>query len=245
MTRVKLSIFIGVLAVCVSLAGSSAANAEDGSPAILCLTAGCVKELTASVKGGPVVTETLSGLLVESATAESTVSKCEPVAGTEEKDVSLCKDVTLVLRGVKTKGANCNTEGDEKGVIKTFIDLHLAAGLNLGQTELVPLGLGKVLNAKLEAVAVKVKCGLITVEVKGTFGCLVPPGLTNIAAGTVLEVTCKMNQTTHDIEIGKCELLCQWLEEDPFLMKLGSSFEDAAKQFTMTGSANKDVFVDD
>lgn len=224
-----------------SFGAFGAAAAPAASPAVLCLVSGC-QNIEAAMKGTTVITETLKGKRITSSTTEAKVKNCEALAGTEEKDVSLCKDVTLSLTGVGAEGVKCKSEGDEPGVVLTLIDLHLASAESSGKA-LEPLGLGKVLNSKLEAAEVIVTCGVLKMSAKGTFACSTPVGLKNISTSEELILSCHMK--AGDQEVGTCVSLCEWLKTDPFLINLGSGFEDAAKEFTVSGKPTKDIFVDD
>jgi hypothetical protein len=82
-------------------------------------------------------------------------------------------------------------------------------------------------------------------KLKGTLACLLSNGLENIATTKEVTFACEVNASTHDPVTGKCEVLCKWLEEAPFLANLGNGFEDAWMKLSMRGSFNKDVFIDD
>jgi hypothetical protein len=218
---------------------------EEGRPQILCLTEVCIKGLEGTFEAGAESQfVTLSGKSVIATGAKLTISGCESW-GKTAKDTHLCKDQTLDLTGVKSEKVGCNTEGDAKETVLVLLDLQLAAELNKAETALEPLLLVKILNAKLEAVAIKVKCGVLSLEWKGTVGCLVAPGLKDVATTETVEVACKVNGTTHDPETGKCELLCEWLEKESFAVSSSGKFEDAWWLLPLSGTLNKDVFIDD
>jgi hypothetical protein len=245
MRRSKLLIFAALAVSALGVVGVDAASAADeGAPSILCLAAGC-EHLEAIVTGGNVVSSTLkSKKSLESETIEATIKNCESFEG-KTTDIRLCKDVPLELAGVKVSGTtnSCNTEGDPAGVVLSLIDLHVAA-LETTAKELQPMGLGKILNSTLEP-EVKIKCaGGILILAKGTLGCAAPIGLKNITITEKIIVTCKAKGGDQELN-GKCVVLCEWLETDPFLVNMGGGFEDAAKEFTISGQPNKDIFIDD
>lgn len=246
--RLGRSLTIAALAVfAFSLVSTTAASAADeGSPSILLLEAG-VKSLEVIAKGGSVTSETLSGKAVLSTTTEATVRNCEPIEKTGEKDVNLCKDVPLTLTGVKKEKISCRSENSkgEKDAIETVLALvDLRIGSELTATKVLqPLGVGKVLGSALES-ELTVVCGTVKLKMKGALACSIPFGLRNIPTTEEIELTCKMKRSG-DPEIGTCVNGCEWLEKEPFEMNLGNGFEDAWKEFTMRGKANKDVFIDD
>jgi hypothetical protein len=247
MRLIRTSIIAVLALFALATVGAAVAVGEEdkNSPSILLLEKG-VSSLEVIAKGGEVTTETLSGKTVLSATTEAKVKNCEAIAGSEEKDVKSCKDVTLTLTGVKKETIACRSENakGEKDPIETVLALvDLTLGTELTATKVLqPLGIGKVLGVGLE-VELTVVCGLVKIKMKGTLGCGVPLGLKNIPTTEELEVTCKMKNG--DQEIGTCVSECESLKTDPFLMNLGNGFEDSAKLFTMRGKANKDLFIDD
>lgn len=250
MRPIKSLVLVALAIVAVAVAGPAVASAEvdPHSPSILCLVTKCIKELEAVAKGGEVITETLSGKIITSANTEATVRNCESIEKTEEKDANLCKDVTLVLHGVKKDKIGCRSEtaaGEKDPVepVLSLVDLHLAAEETLPGKVLQPLGLGKVLGI-LKEQELRVSCGIVKILMKGVLGCSVPVGLKNIPTTEELEVTCKKT-TKGDPEVGMCVVECEWLETEPFLINIGAGFEDAAKLFTLRGKANKDIFIDD
>jgi hypothetical protein len=243
MRLVRLAI-LAVLVTTVLGALTAVAHAEEDkeSPKLLCLVAKCVEEITAHLKGGAVVTETLGGKIIESETAEVTIpaKSCENPTN-EGKDCTSLKDIPLRLTGVRIGGGTvkCKTEGAESGVVEVLLDLLLGS-VQTASKELQPLGVGKVLNKSLEP-RVIATCGVLKEEAKGALGCAAPVGLKNI---TTVEITCSMKNGDQELG-GKCESACKWLEEEPLSFNLGNGFEDSGKTFTVNGSATKDFFIDD
>jgi len=245
MNVVKLWTLAALAAFAFGTVGAAAASAEDGPPQILCFVKNCITELEGQFKGGVARLIDLAGREVKSLSESVTPKACKELAGSEGKDGSLCNNRIIDLEGVELDKVKCNTEGDPAGVVLIMFDLHLAAELNAAKTELEPLLLERTLNAKEEFGPVIIKCGIVRIEVKGTLGCLLLPGLVSIPTTKEAEVSCKVNATTHDPEAGGCELLCEWLKEDPFQAKIASAFEDAWEESHVNGKFNKEIFIDD
>jgi hypothetical protein len=215
-----------------------AAGAEgDGAPAILLLEKGA-KALEATFTDTASRYERLSGTGVSFTGAEMRWKGCEAVPGSEEKDVSLCKDVLVELRGA----GKCRTPGSELGVILFLVDLHLAAEkTTLGVLQ--PLLLARFLSKDLKE-EVDILCGFVEIRLRGTLGCLLLPGLKNIAPTEEVELVCKINSALHDPEAGQCVLLCELLEH-LFEVADTGPYQDAWMERTMKGKFNKDIFIDD
>jgi hypothetical protein len=250
MRRVKLLFFSALALMAFGTVGTTVASAADeGTPQVLCLVAGC-QNLEGTLKGGASELVTLSGKVISGETVEGTLKNCEAVAGTGEKDILLCKDVPIDFTGVKSGGANCKTEGDAVGVVLVLLDLHMADEKSTGGV-LQPLLLFHILNSKLELLEVVITCGVLKVLVKGTIGCLALPGLVNIPTTQEVEVLCKLlkkekeGKKEIDPETGTCEVLCELLEKNPFLANLGGGYEDAWMSIHAKGKLNKDIFIDD
>lgn len=181
--------------------------------------------------------------VAEAEKVEASLENCEAVKGTEEKDIRLCKDILGTFTGVSVSGTKCNTEGDGEGIALVLFDLHTASETTSGGV-LEPLLLARLLNAKLEALPITLICGsVLKFEVKGTLGCLLLPGLVNIATTEKVEVLCKLHEKT--AETGTCQQLCEWLLEAPFEVNWGSGFESAWMQLHVEGAPSKDIFIDD
>jgi len=241
MRRIKLMVLAAMALYAFGAVSATMAQAEDGTPAILCFVKGCSSTLTANLKGGAsTLTQLAEFLTVTSTEVEASIKGCEPLAGTEEKDVQLCKDQLIVFKGVGSKGQKCKTGAAANGTVESLLDLHVGAETSTGGV-LEPLLLMKILNAEL-GTELKVTCGVIREAIKGTLGCLLLPGLTLTKK---IELLCKINTTTFDPETGTCVVLCEQLKEDPFMTKFGEKFEDAWWSLHMEGEFNKEVFIDD
>ena len=239
--RPTAQLMIGLALVMAAFTGlhASTVNAEgDGGPSILLLGKGA-KTLEAVFTDTTSRYARLSRAGVSFTGAEMRWKGCEGIPGSEEKDVNLCKDVLVELRGA----GKCRTEGSESGVVLFLADLHLAAE-KTSSGELVPLLLVQFLSKSLTE-EVKMLCGFVLIGFRGTLGCLLRPGLTNIAPTEEVELVCKINSTQNDPETGECEVLCELLLEHRFEAEDTASFEDAWMERTMKGKFNQDIFIDD
>jgi len=247
MRSIKLWILAGMAMMAFGAVGAAAASAEDGPPEVLCFVKGCIGELEGKYAGGAAFLSDLAGNLISATSVQITVKGCKELTGSEGKDGNLCNNQTITFEGIEAKKAKCNTPGDAAGIALVKGDGHLAAELNAAKTELEPLLLARILNAKEAFGPIILECalGTVKIEVKGTIACLVSPGLTLIPTTKEGELSCKVNATTHDPETGECELLCEWLKEEPFQSKIGAAFEDAWMNGSGKGKTNKEVFIDD
>jgi len=235
-----------------------AEEADQNSPSILVLE-GTPAELEGHFethKGETPELITLSNKNTLSATrALALLKNCKAITGFPS-DTNLCEPVVIDFNGVKQEKVNCrseNTKG-EKDPIETVLatlDLHLAAATILPSGELVPMLLARLLGMSglSGEENLKLVCGVIKIEVKGVFACLLLPGLKIIAAGGNIEILCKVNTTSHDPEEDMCEILCEpWGSGFPIgvLADLdGKTFEDAAELLHLLGTLNKSIFIDD
>jgi hypothetical protein len=226
---------------------AAVASAEDGPPAILLLS-GSVTELNGSFKGGTGELQTLGGKTLDGTGVTGTISGCVEL-GRSKTDTNLCHETTVTITGVKQGKVNCESENekkkkDQEGTILVHGDAHLADEKTSGGV-LEPLGIAEVLGINKES-ELTINCGGVKDKIKGRLGCLISPGLENIAAGGNVKLTCE--QKEGDQIIGKCvetPTLCKELEEKPFLANLGGGFEMSGLRIALEGSVNKDIFIDD
>lgn len=219
------------------------------APKILLLENGVTK-LEATFTGGAWELGSLAGKGLTGTGVTTTLKGCENSEGSE-RETNLCKTVTVTLTGAKTGMVSCRSEmtnGEEKdavGTILMVVDLHLATEQSLAEV-LQPLLLFKVLGAlpSEEKEELTINCGGVKFKVRGTLGCLLLPGLKNIATTEEAEVACRINKE-RDPETGTCEELCAWLVEHPFEANVGAGFEDAWMALAAKGKFNKDVFIHD
>lgn len=245
--KVTLSILAILAILAFGAAGPSAVYAEEheeekNNPRILCLESGCIKTFEVPFKGGETSIRPLGGLVLSATDVQAAVKGCEATSGTGEKDTSQCKDVNLLFKGFGIGISKCQSEGVEPGLVLMLLDLRLAAEQTSTGT-LQPLLLAKVLNVELKP-ELLIKCGVVKLPVKGTFGCLLSPGLVNIPATKEVEILCKVNLEQDDPETGSCVVSCTELTEDPFLLNV-LGFEDAWMLMHLKGKPNKDIFIDD
>ena len=148
---------------------------------------------------------------------------------------NLGKDGVLHLAGCKLEAVACNTAGDEKEVLLLLVDVHL---INLEEvtgkgTILRPGFAYLILNAKLELGAVVIKCGVTTIEVRGTIIGLVEP------LNAKKEITLKEDVTDADLAAKPIvcdkenEKVCQeLLKTDPLEANVGEKFTPATETTT-------------
>ncbi len=150
---------------------------------------------------------------------------------------------------VKKEEALCTSENSKKekdplGTVLTLLDLHLNAGKDTTKTKLIPIILALILGQSPDLTeGVIFNCATLKVIVKGVVSCEVSPGLTNTST---LSVSCKTNATTHDPEIPPCEVLCEEFGGKVGLTgEFGKTKEDSWESVNLSGTANKDFFIDD
>ena len=247
MRQLRLLGLLSILPILLGGFSAASANAEDGQPAILCLVE-CGKGLLIKLNGNTASLVTLSGKALTVKAIETTASVCEGIPGTGDKDVNSCTN-TVELTGVKQGKVSCRSEssGGTKDAIETVlsvVDLHMAAE-KTSAGELQSLFLIRMLGQAGGEEELIINCGGVKDKEKGTIGCLLTPGLREIAPGEALDMTCSISETSHDRVTGECEESCEWLKEHPFEMNLGAGFEDGWLAFTIAGSTELDVFLDD
>ena len=135
---------------------------------------------------------------------------------------NLGKDGVLLFTGCKVENIACNTAGDEKEVLLLLVDVHL---INLEEKAALHDGFAfLILNAKLELGVVVMKCGVTTIEVRGTIMGLVEP-LAEKKITLVKDVT-EADLTAKPIVCDKeNETVCQeLLEKDPLQADVSSGF---------------------
>ena len=135
---------------------------------------------------------------------------------------NLGKDGVLHFNGCKLEKLGCNTAGDEKEIILLLVDLHL---INLEEKAVLREGFAVlILNAKLELGVIILKCGVTTIEVRGTSMGLVEP-LAEKKVTLVKDVT-EADLTAKSIVCDKeNEKVCQeLLEKDPLQANVGEGF---------------------
>ncbi len=252
-SRPRVGLLAGVTLLILGASMPAFALAEDGSPRILLLS-GNVEEMAATLKGEEWKLETVGGVAITSQSVEFLVKGCKAESGSSA-DTSLCGPVVVAFTGIKKKTANCHSEmankeeGDsaEKGTVLMWADMHIAAEENSAK-ELQPLLLFKVLGALSgeSPEELTINCAGVITKVRGVLGCLLTPGLTNIAAEGRLTLSCKI-KGKGEAETGKCEKLCEWLTEHPYEAKFSSTFERAWMEGEAKGCLSKenDLFLDD
>ncbi len=253
MRQLRLPLLATLLLLAISAIAASTASAE--LPAILLLTKG-VTSLEATFenkeeKEGVVhVLETTGKKSFTSTGAKLKWKGCLPLEG-KEADTNLCHEGLLTFEGTKFEAASCRSENglgekDAVGVILAKVDMHLADEKSTAKL-LVPL-----LMLKLEAVdkakEIIVNCAGIKDKIKGIVGCLMLPGLKQIAANG--EITIECEQENGKQITGTCEEtkeLCEELAKKPLEINFGTAFEKAGLEFNplLKGSFPIETFIDD
>jgi hypothetical protein len=243
----RLLIFTCLAAFAFVAANATIAGAESGQPAILLLS-GKVAELEGMLKGTGSKFEALSKKALTSTGVTALVKGCLELES-KPTDTDLCDEEPITLTGVKFGEITCRSENlkNEKDPIEEVlakIDEHLDAEKSK-EGVLQPLFVSEIRGVDGDEV-VEINCGGVKLSFKGRIGCLLLPGLTNIAAGSKVETVCKVKEG--DQTTGTCEqtkALCEELNRDPLLAQFGAGFEDAGIEIRLEGSFNKDIFIDD
>jgi hypothetical protein len=252
MRRFKLLALAALALFAFGAVAASVASAEEkeekSNPRILVLSGGKITELKAELKGGASKLEDTGGKTLTGTGVTATLSGCSALT---ETDTNSCKDQAITFTGVKKGEVTCRSESTSgKDAIETVLGLlDLSAAAEETATKVLqPLLLAKVLGAALES-ELTIVCGVVKTKVKGTIGCLLLPGLTNIATTAKVEVTCKLLKGSPGIqETGTCTVTaaaCKELKENPFEANLGEGFKGAGMEIKLEGTFNKDVFIDD
>jgi hypothetical protein len=237
-----------VALVCV--VGAGVAAAEDGPPAFLVLE-GKVTDLSFSGSDATQVTTltNLEGKEIKGKGLSATLNGCTTLEG-KEKDTAHCTTGLLTFTEFKQGELACRSEtlAGVKDPIETILVKTTAllgaekSTAGVLQPLLVRTPLGVDGNPLL------INCAALKETIIGQIGCLLLPGLTEIAAGGTIEVLCK-TKSAGDQETGTCEVtkaLCEALAKNPFEAKLnGVTFSMAALTWHLNLTANKNIFIDD
>ena len=260
MRKVKL---LGVMVLALFAVGaftaSSAFAVEDPfeKPEILVL-AGTVEELKGVLTGtNPELIQLSNANTIKATKAELLLNQlgkpeCKPLEGSTT-DFNLCIDVPLHFTGVKQGAVACRSENNTGGkdpveTVLTLLNLHIGAELTAAKV-LLPIIFAAILGTNLEE-EVKFNCGTLKSAVKGlgkgpgVINCLLLPGL--LENTKKIEILCKVDATTHDAEVGTCNILCLDFGVLGILASLnGTAFEHAWELIHLEGELNKDIFIDD
>jgi len=180
---------------------------------------------------------------IETAGAKKAAITCTADTGTGEFENGGSGTETISYTGCKSSGAGCRSENakGEKAAVETI----LATGAKLSVVNLK--------NAKKELEggvvttlpeAVKVVCGVIKVELRGSVLGLITP--INKEVLTTETAKLELKQKEGKQEAGECQEpkeTCEKLAKEPFEAKLAEKFEGAGVQSTETISLAKMVEV--
>ena len=244
LTRIALA-----LVLAAGVCGAGAVAAAEG-PTVVVLE-GKVTELefSGSEAAQKTALSTLGGKEIKGEGDTATVSECVTLEA-KEKDSNLCRHGRHTFLRLKQGAVACRSENEkgEKDPIETVLtneDVHLASEKSTGGV-LQPLAILEVLGIAGEK-ELTVNCGAVKEKVKGKIGCLVLPGLKEVATTESVEVLCK-TKSAGDQESGTCEetkVLCEELAKNPLEANLGAGFEMAALTGQLKLKANKNIFIDD
>jgi hypothetical protein len=257
MRQLRLLLIAAFAILAFGAVASAVANAEEdkGSPSLL---AENVNTLAGHFNWG--VSE-LSALglpdILQGLTGEGKLKECKELEGSKT-DTTLCL-ATLDFFSVKVKGTTtaCRSETEAKvkdpaETVLVLADVHIASELSQGGV-LEPLVIFKVRGEENESPAI-ISCGLVKIFVLGAIGCLLLPGLEQVAANVEgWSILCKTDLTkgtegepNGDQLTGECKQLCESLTSDPFMAGLTKAGgEMAAFLVHATGSFNQTAIVDD
>jgi hypothetical protein len=251
MRRLKLFVLAAFAICALGATIASVAMAADGQPEILVLS-GSITKLKLGFAGEGWQLEALPGGQGLNATGVDLEEGNCLVSEEKTLDTELCHEGLLELTGVHFGKVACRSEtlAGLKDPVETalvLVDLHLVAEKSNKETGevLEPLLVFKILGLDGDSTLV-LNCGLVKVQIKGRIGCLLLPGLEEIAIMGKLTILCK--QKSGDQITGTCEVtkkLCEELAKDPLMASFGEGFKDAATEFHMTGPPSMGIFIDD
>jgi hypothetical protein len=248
----------------VVTAVASAEEAEEKNNPRLLILSGNVSELNFHGEGeGSTLSILKSEKLIEGNKVLVLLKGCLEL---EKKplDTNLCHEGEIDFTGVKIAGTatTCRSENllSEKDPVETVLaklETHLAAEESTEKV-LQPLLVSIVLGTDgtlASAHDLEIVCGLVKILVTGRIGCLLLPGLTQIAANGKVEVLCKTDLTNNvpngDQLTGTCTvttLLCKELAENPFSAAIIPAAHEMAAMLLHINKGtffNKDVYIDD
>ena len=195
---------------------------------------------------------TLGGKELTGEGLSATLGECLVLEG-KEKDTNLCHKGLMTFTKLKQGASACRSEIEkegksEKDAVETIlvkVDAHLAAEKSTGGV-LEPLLILTVFG--VDGKELTINCAAVKEKVKGKIGCLVLPGLKEVATTGSVEVSCK-TKSAGDQETGECvetKVLCEELAKNPLEGSFnGTTFEMASLSLTLKLKANKNIFLDD
>jgi len=233
-----------------ALATVTPASASAEPPVILTLE-GKISELAAEPKGGEAEFETVGATTLTASSVVCSIGafKNSPIEAEKDANSGLAHcDFT----GVKKGAVACRSEttGGTKDPVETMLVLF---GLRSAATEaavggaLLPLLIELVLGSEGEEGGLTVNCGAVKDKIKGKLGCLLLPGLKQLAAGAALEIVCKREKPGKQV-VGTCLTELEWcakLANEPLEADFSGVFARTALEMRLEVKFNKDIFVDD
>jgi hypothetical protein len=206
--------------------------------------------------------ETIGGTELTGTSGEGTLEtvgkktiKCTKSKNTdtlEGEGADTAKDKAIIdFEECKEGSANCRSENEkaEKDPIGTILirTSTLSASFEK-EGKLVP-GIVFTLLSEPKGGNQIFNCGTLKDEVKGSVGCVVSPGLTEIAAGGTITITCSQKEGKQT-NLGTCignAVTCEELTKHPLEGALGgkATFEKSGENIVATDKGPKMLFFDD
>jgi hypothetical protein len=158
---------------------------------------------------------------------------------------------TIDFEECKEGASNCRSENEkgEKDPIATMLwrTATLSAAFEK-EGKLVP-GIVFTLLSEPKGGNQDFNCGTLKDEVKGSFGCVASPGLTEIAAGGAITITCSQKegkQTNRGTCVGN-KATCEELTAHPLQGALGGkgTFENTGENIEAKDTSEQMLFFDD
>jgi len=253
MRQLKLLLIAAFALLAFSAVASAVANAEEdkGSPSILVTNATTFEG--SFTLGASVLSQLKSTQRLESPSGSAVIKGCKELGGSKT-DTNLCVGLITFNKVKSNLGTACRseTEAGTKDPVETVlvaVDIHIASELSQEKV-LQPLAIFVVLGQAGEEKDLVINCGGIKDKVLGAIGCLLLPGLKEIAKEVESwEILCKADLTegvpNGDQLTGTCQQLCELLEKT-FGSTLGVETQEmAAFLVHATGKFNQTAIVDD
>jgi len=237
----------------VSAAVASAeVELEAKPPALLVLDKEKVEELT--YKGSSAVASKIEGSktkkTIECGAVEANIAAkgLKPLSAIRIADTAK-GEATIDFTKCKQGGVACRSEttAGVKDAIETLlvlVDIEFGTE-ETAKKELQAIIIVTVLGEDNKPVLF-INCGGVKDEIKGNFILLIEPPLKELEAGTA--VTIKSEQKEGKPVTGTClepVAGCERVTKEPLTANLGGGVETAGEQFSISGTFNKMVFLDD
>ena len=254
MREFKLLLIAAFAVLAFGAVASTVANAEEdkGSPSGLVTNA---TTFESNVRfGESTISQLKSAQRLSSPEGSGTLKGCKELSGSKT-DTNLCVGLITFNKVKTTLGTACRSESEAgaKDPVETVlvaVDGHLASELSQEKV-LEPLAIIVILGQVGEEKDLIINCGGVKDKILGAVGCLLLPGLKEIAKEVeAWEATCQSDLTEKvpngDQLTGTCQQLCELLTEKPFGSTLGVETQEmSAFLVTGKGKVNQTAIIDD